>query len=299
MPIRTAWQYSEYARREGKPPAVFVEPDIDKYAKISDEITGIVKKHVQVVEQASIDEMYLDLSFAGDYKKASEICKKIKEEIKKKERLTASIGIGPNKLIAKIASDQQKPDGLTIVKEKDAAEFLEPLPIRMIPGIGPKTEEKLMQELGVTLVRNLKNISLGQMEEMFGKWGNDIYYKARGIDESPLEEEYIAKSIGEQETFLKDTLDTNFIIDRFANMCKNITKRLKAEGFKNFRTIVITVRFKGFETVTRSHTLSKPAGSLEALKFEAIKLLMPFFDKRENPKNKLIRLVGVRVEKLK
>ena len=318
LPIRTAWQYSERARREGEPPAVFVEPDIEKYARVSEEIIKIVRDVVIQytearplpigrgraseafkIEQASIDEMYLDLSFASSFKKASEICKKIKEEIKKKERLTASVGIGQNKLIAKIASDQQKPDGLTVVNEKEAAEFLEPLSIRAIPGIGPKTEEKLVHELGVTLVRNLKNVSLEQMEAMFGKWGVDIYYKARGIDEAPLEEENVAKSIGEQETFLKDTLDANFIIDRLALMCKNITKRLKAEGFNNFRAIVITVRFKGFETITRSHTLPKPADSLEALKFEAIKLLMPFFDKRENPGNKLIRLFGVRVEKLK
>ena len=125
LPISTAWRYSEAARAKGLPPAVFLEVNMEKYARESRRIMEIVRAHVRGdVEQASVDEAYIDLSFAGSYECAEEIARAIKDEIKMKERLTASIGIGPNKLIAKIASDRQKPDGLTVVREEDAEQFL-------------------------------------------------------------------------------------------------------------------------------------------------------------------------------
>jgi DNA polymerase IV (DinB-like DNA polymerase) len=330
LPINKAWQFSEWAKQRGEAGAIFIEPDIEKYERVSGEIIEIarsvlneklyilpervrqsadeskaVRKTLRQaqgirnykIEQASIDEMYLDLSFIGSYEKARKVCQKIKKEIKKQEKLTCSIGIGPNKLIAKIASDFEKPDGLTIVEEKKVSEFLENMPIRKIPGIGPKTEIKL-HEIGAVFIKDLKNKSLSELKEKFGKWGEDMFYKAQGIDDSAVEEFYEAKSIGEQETFPKDTREANYIIDRLGLMCENIIKRLKDEGFRNFRTIVITVRFAGFITKTRSHTLKKPASSLVELKRETIKLLMPFLDKRENPQMKKIRLVGARVEKL-
>lgn len=297
LPINKAWQFSQWAKQRGEPGAIFVEPDIEKYEKISVKIVGIVKKFIKVVEQASIDEMYLDLSFAGSYKKAGEIARAIKTAIKKQEKLSCSIGLGPNKLIAKIASDLEKPDGLIIVEERKASEFLENMPIRKIPGIGPKTEIKL-HGIGAVFIRDLKKKSLEELKEKFGKWGEDMFFKARGIDDLPVEEAYEAKSIGEQETFPKDTLEANYIIDRLGLMCENIIKRIKNEDFQSFRTIVITVRFTGFVTKTRSHTFKKPVDSLIELKREAIKLFMPFLDKRENPQMKKIRLVGVRVEKM-
>jgi len=304
LPISKAWQFSQWAKQRGEPEAIFVEPDMEKYARVSEEIAKIAREFVPTIERASIDEMYLDLSFSGSYGKAAEFCQKIKKEITDKEKLTCSVGIGPNKLIAKIASDTQKPNGLTVVgadEEKTCTElaevFLESLFIRQIPGIGPKTEIRL-QELGIFLVRDLKKLSLEKLKEKFGKWGEDMYYKARGIDDSPVIEEYEAKSIGEQETFPQNTLDPNFIIGRLTAMCENVIGRMKRDGFKEFRTIALTVRFGGFETKTRAHTLKSPADSADALKKEALKLMMPFFDKRENPSNKLIRLIGVRVEKL-
>ena len=317
LPINKAWQFSEWAKQRGEPGAIFVEPDIKKYERVSGKIIEIArsilrkqsenfnmvksdfKREVRLpkIEVASIDEIYFDLSFIGSYKKAREICEKIKKEIKKKEKLTCSIGIGPNKLIAKIASDLEKPDGLTVVEEKKVAEFLENMAIRKIPGIGPKTEIKL-HGIGAVFIKDLKKKSLSELKEKFGKWGEDMFYKAQGIDNSPVEEFYEAKSIGEQETFPKDTLEVNYILERLGLMCENISKKVKNEGFKNFRTIVITVRFVGFITKTRSYTLKKPANSLAELKRETIKLLMPFFDRRENQQMKKIRLVGARVEKL-
>ena len=307
MPISSAWRLSEAARRKGKPPAAFLGVDIRRYAQVSDAVMTILRAHVPVIEKASVDEAYLDMSFAGSYDKAEALARKVKQEIKEKERLTASVGIGPNKLIAKIASGTQKPDGLTVIYPELVQEFLDPLPIRAIPGIGPKTEE-LFGRKGVRSVGDLKRFEKEELHEMLGKWGATLYEKVHGRDESPVVEEYEAKSIGEQETFERDTRDPNFITARLSALCRNVIRRLEADGFsaeggsasggKSFGRVVLTVRFADFETKTKSHALPVPAASGKELEFEAMKLLLPFFDKRENPKGKLIRLIGARVEKL-
>ena len=296
-PISRAWQMSQVARKQGKPPAVFLFPNFLKYEKASSNILEIVRKFSPLIEPASIDETYFDLSFCGNYKKAVSICRKIKREIKNKEKLTCSIGIGSNKLIAKIASDLKKPDGLTIVYPELVEGFLENFPIRKIPGIGPKTEEILLRRQ-IKLVKDLKKFSKDELKKILGKLGDDLYYKIRGVDDSPIVEKYEIKSIGEQETFLKDTHDSKFITGRMVKLSESVFERFKKSGFKNFKTITITVRFAGFETKNRSRTLSQPSQDLKTIQFEVLRLLAPFFDKRENPKRKLIRLIGVRIEKL-
>jgi len=297
MPISVAWGLAEKAKKEGKPATIFTGGHHEHYNRVSQKIMAVLRKHASLVEEASVDEAYLDLSFAGVYEKAKEICQKIKKEIREQEKLTGSVGIGPNKLIAKIASDMQKPDGLTIITPELVEGFLEPLPIRKIPGIGPKTDDRF-SKLGVKTIKDLKKFTKKELQQMLGKWGMEIYEKARGIDESPVTEEYEVKSIGEQETFSKDTRDPSFISEHLAAMCRDVIDQLKASDFKTFRTITITVRFADFQTQTRSRTFSKPASDHKTLRFEAIRLLLPFFDQRENPRKKLIRLIGVRIEKL-
>src|SRR5438094_6142232 len=173
MPISTAWWLSEAARRQGKPPVVFLSVDMKKYAEVSQRVMAIIRGLAPVVEDAGIDEAYADLSFAGSYEKAEAVCRDIKQAIRDRERLTASVGIGPNKLIAKIASNEKKPDGLTVVHEREAEAFLEPLPVRKIPGIGPKTEAELAKQ-GVRLVRDLKRFSREELQERFGKRGAEV-----------------------------------------------------------------------------------------------------------------------------
>lgn len=297
LPISIAWRLSEEARRAGKPAVVFLPVNFSRYAEVSGKIMDIIRKFSPTVEEASVDEAYFDLSFAGSYAKVKEIALKIKSEIREKEKLTCSVGIGPNKLIAKISSSFKKPDGLTIVEESEAEKFLSPMGIRAIPGIGPKTEE-LFKKRGVRFVRDLKKFSRENLEEMLGKWGLELYEKIRGEDDSPLVTEHEAKSIGAQETFSKDTLEMSFILEKLKNMCADIIRRFSEEGFKSFRTVAITVRFQDFETITRSHTLSQATDSRRTLDFEVLKLVSHFLDKRENPKKKLIRLIGVRLEKL-
>lgn len=304
LPISTAWWLSEEAKKKGLPAAVFTGGHMGKYGAVSEEIMAIIREFAPLVEEASIDEAYIDLSFAGSFKKAEGLCKKIKKAVKEREKLTCSIGLGPNKLIAKIASDMQKPDGLTIIGADDekisarlVEEFLAPLSIRKIPGIGPKAEITL-NKLGVKTISDLKKIPLFKMRELMGKWGEDIYLKARGESDSPVSNEYEAKSIGEQETFHEDSRDSNFIIERLKIVSEDVIKRLKRSDFTAYRAIGITVRFSDFETKTRARTLVEPASDAATLNFEALKLFLPFLDKRENPRQKAIRLIGVKIEKL-
>lgn len=297
LPISQAWRLSEAARRRGQPPVLFLSVDMEKYAAVSERVMAIIRSHAPVVEEAGIDEAYADLSFAGSYEKAEEVCRAIKQAIREQERLTASVGVGPNKLIAKIASNERKPDGLTVVREDEAEAFLEPLPVRTMPGIGPKTEAELAKQ-GITLVRDLKRFSQLELQELFGKRGRDFYGEIRGRDESPLQEHCEPKSIGEEETFDRDTRDAMLLGERLKAMCADVMRRLREEGFMHFRTVVVKVRFADFETRTRAHTLARPANQPATLEFEALKLVLPFLDGRENPRRKLIRLVGVRIEKL-
>lgn len=297
LPISQAWRLSEKARKEGNPAVHFIHPDFERYVAVSAEIKAILTEYVSLIEEASIDEMYFDLSFMNTFDKAKELCETIKREIKSRMHLTGSIGIGPNKLIAKIASDFKKPDGLTVVEEKEAENFVANLPIRKIPGIGPKTEV-FFHSMGIKLVQELKRFSQEELHEMMGKWGLELYERVRGRDNSPIQTYYELKSVGEQETFGKDTGKSEFIVARALLLCEGVYRRLLEGGFRTFRTVVITVRFADFETKTRSHTLPRAVGSLKELEAEASSLLKPFFDRRENPKNKLFRMIGVRVEKL-
>ncbi len=297
MPISRAWDLAEAARRRGEPETIFVTPNFPRYGEFSRRIMALVRRHVPLIQVVGIDEAYLDLGFCQSFQQARDLCHKIQDEIKARENLTASVGIGPNKLVAKIASDHQKPDGLTVVRTEEAEDFLAPLSIRIIPGVGPKTEQFLARQ-GIRKVADVKRFTPEELERLLGKWGLALYEKARGRGSALLKTSREPKSIGEQETFSEDTMDLEFLFGRIWAMCRSILKSLQEEGFQTFRTVVVTVRFGDFETHTRSHTLTNPVSSLRVLQFEAMKLLMPFLDRRENPHQKLIRLLGVRLEKL-
>jgi len=298
MPISQAWKVAKEAQKQGQPECIFVQPDIEKYKKVSKEIEKILRNYTKRIEKASIDEFYLDLSFVKNYKEAQELCKKIKKEIKQKEKLTCSVGIGPNKLIAKIASQLQKPDGLKVVRHKEISKMLNPLPARILPGVGPKTEEVLVK-LKVKTIQDLKKLPKHQLKKLFGKFGEEIYKKARGIDTTPIVEQREIKSIGAQTTFLKDTLNPKIIFGKFQKLVSKTFKEFKEKGFTTFKTIVITVRFFDFETKSFERSFLVPLSSKKEFLAKGINMLLPFLDKRKNPQKKLIRLIGVRIKNLK
>lgn len=296
QPISIAWRYSQNAKKEGKPEAVFLSPNIAIASRESNKIFEYLRTVSEAVEPASIDEAYADISATGSYAKAEALAVKIKEYVKKHHKLTCTIGIGPNKLIAKIAAQEKKPDGLTVIRDSEVQRFLDPKLAKVIPGIGPKTYQALTEK-GITTIKQLRQLNKNELVEAFGKNGVHMYQASRGIDESPIVTDYETKSIGEQQTFDKDTLDATIILAAFKGMAKSVAGSLKKEK-KKFRTVVIVVRFSDFETLTRSHTIEEASDAADVLEKEALQLLLPFLDSRENPKHKKIRLVGVRAEKL-
>ena len=305
LPISTAWRLSEEAKKRGEEPAVFLLGNYGRYREVSESIMGYLRSVAAVAEVASVDEAYLALQSAkresqsagNEWEYAIEKAREIKGYIKKTQGLTCSIGIGPNKLIAKMASGMEKPDGLTVVRPDEVQKFLDPQPVQAIPGIGPKSAA-VLHGRGIQTIRDLRGLSEEELARMFGKWGNDMYRKARGIDDAPVIAEYETKSIGEQETYEHDTLDAVFLTGRLKTLVDEVFRRFVEKGFSGFRTVTLTVRFADFTTTTRSRTLRTPTRSQRALETEALHLFLPFLDRRENPRKKLIRLLGIRVEKL-
>jgi DNA polymerase IV (DinB-like DNA polymerase) len=258
---------------------------------------AIAAQGADAFEEASIDEAYLDLSSLGDFERAVAHARVVKARVLEGEGLTCSVGLGPNKLVAKIASDFQKPDGLTVVPPESVQGFLDPLPIRRIPGIGPKSESAL-QARGIRTIAELRAVEREQLAEWFGKSGLGMYERARGISDSPVSNEWERKSVGEQETFERDTLDPSVVLARGHALAADVFARLRADGFHAFRTATVTVRFENFVTLSRSRTPEAPIATQDALEAVAHDLLLPFFDARENPRGRKIRLIGVRAEKL-
>jgi DNA polymerase IV (DinB-like DNA polymerase) len=303
LPVSRAWRLAEAARKRGAPATVFIQPNFPLYREVSARIMDIMQRAADAFEEASIDEAYLDLSSLADFTAAQHHMSRLKGEIREREGLGCSVGIAPNKLVAKIASGQQKPDAMTLVEAPRVGEFLDPLPIRAIPGIGPKGED-FLHERSIVTIKDLRAIPEVALTDWFGKWGRRLFEKARGIDDSDVSNEWTRKSLGEQETFEEDTRSRSIVTERLDGMAARVLDKLRNKEFSGFRTITLTVRFSDFQTSNRSRSvkngilLGDGGQALLALKQHALSLLLPFFDERENPRNKAIRLIGLRVEKL-
>lgn len=284
MPI--SWAY------KANPNAVFLPVDMPRYKAVSEAIMSILKCYGTRIEQVSVDEAYLDLddeSRIMNYDDARKIAEEIKQEIRKQERLTCSIGIGPNKLVAKIASDHQKPDGLTVIPSDKIQAFLDPKPVRVLPGIGPKTALILNQKWKAKTVSDLRKIPKSELMTTFGKNGVWIFEIAQGIDARPVEEVREIKSVGRQTTFPTDTNNSQLIINTMFDLLKETFEELKENGLMG-NTLTVIIRYTGFETHTSQETFSDEL-SLEKAKTLSLKLLLPYLGK-----NRKIRLVGIRIK---
>ncbi len=299
MPVITAWRISQEAKKQGKDEAIFLPVDFKLYSKVSAQVFEIIKKYSDIFEQASVDEFYFDLSFAGTFKEAEIICSKIKKEIKLKCGVTCSVGIGSNKLIAKICAGIKKPDGLLVVEPNNVQDFLDPLDISELSGIGPKTAQIFYQK-NIKIIKDLSVFSLLELKELLGRQGEKIYYKARGIDDDPITEYRELKSIGKQVTLSINSLDVILICDLFKELCDDIFKKFTDSEFIVFKTIAVTVRFSDFQTQTSSKSIKLGIGKNQKKLFEieSLRLLLPFLDMQKNPRQKLIRLIGIRIEKI-
>jgi len=282
------------AKRLGKENAVFLPNDINYYREVSERIMELIEDECDALEQASIDEAYMDVTqkSRGIWENAQAIAEAIKQKIKEQEGLTCSIGIGPNKLVAKMASKAKKPDGLTIVREQEVAGFLENLDIRKIHGIGGKTAETL-NGLGIKTAKQLGNANALALEEKLGKnKARLLQEKARGIDDSPVEQKQ-AQQISRIGTLKEDTNDREIIFEKIRELAQDMKRKMEKKKVF-FRNVGIIAIDTGLETQTRSETMAETDDINIALS-SARRLLEKFLD--ENP-GKRLRRVGIRVSNL-
>ena len=282
MPISRAYRLC--------PQGTYLPVNFQLYWSVSSSIMSIARKYADKFQQSSIDEAFLDVSSRGSFEEAERIAKKLKIDILEKERLTCSIGIGSNKLIAKIASDFKKPDGLTVVRNQ-AKEFLSVLPVRKLHGVGKKTEH-ILKGFGIDTIGDLASYDRNLLIENFGKWGLYMHMLANGIDESEVIEEEGIQSIGREFTFEEDTNDILLLNETIERMVEDLRQTIKENGIF-FRTVVLKIRYQNFETHTKQRTLENPTDDADAIKNTAKELLMKFFDSK-----KRIRLIGIRLSSL-
>jgi len=281
MPISKAWKLC--------PEGVYLQPNYELYIKVSNEIMNILRRYSELFEQWGIDEAFLEVtSKVKDFAEAETLARQIKQEILEKEKLTCSIGVGPNKLVAKIASDHQKPDGLTVVTEEQTMGFLAPLPVRKLLWVGRKTEQKL-SEMGISTIGDLSRTDPSVLVERFGVMGNQLFLMSHGIDRSSIEERGDVKSISREHTFEEDTLDFDLILSTLDRLCEEVNNDALEQNLL-FKTVTIKVRYENFETHTHGKTLPHMTNRVQDQAKAARELMRHYF----RPDRK-IRLIGVRV----
>lgn len=281
MPLRTAYRLC--------PEAVFLPVDYREYSRVSQIIKDILRKYSPVMEDVGIDEAFLDISDTG--KTDLEIAAEIKKKIREATGLSCSIGIAPNKLLAKVASDMQKPDGVTVISKDDTESRIWPLPARKLWGVGPKTEEQL-RSMGIATIGQLALVPPDELTARFGKsYGNFLFEASHGIDTSPLVTHWEPKSTSREITFQEDTDNWQVIARNLADLTREVVADMKKSGYR-CRTITVKVRFSDFKTYTRARTLEGTTDSLEQLRRAAFDCLGRIELKKK------VRLVGVRAGKL-
>lgn len=269
------------------PQAVFVAPDFPRYRAVSRSVREIFLRHTDLVEPLSLDEAYLDVTVNKTHlPSATEVARTIREQIRQELNLTASAGVAPNKFLAKIASDWRKPDGLFVIKPAEVIDFLTPLGVERLPGVGKVTAGGLAQ-LGVRTVGELRAVDLAALEQRFGRYGLRLYELARGIDDNPVEPNRPTKSISAEDTFEDDVLldETEPMIRRLAEKAWRASRK----EARIARTVVLKLKTAEFNILTRSHTPPAPPCSCEELTNIALWLR----EKVDLGPGQRFRLVGV------
>lgn len=281
MPISRAWKLCAQA--------VYLPVNYELYRRASTAIMNILRKYSDHFEQWGIDEAFLDITSNVKHpNEAQATAYRMKKEILRREGLTCSVGIGPNKLVAKMASDYQKPDGLTIIEKHEAKKFLAPLPVRNLLWVGRKTEQKL-KSMNIKTIGDLANYDPVILSENFGTIGTQLYLMAQGIDRSKVEEKGDVKSISRELTFQEDTGDQKAIFEALDRLSKEVHSDVLQQKLL-FRTVTVKIRYENFETHTHGKTLSLVSSRLSDLQKTAGRLAQDYV----TPERK-IRLIGVRV----
>jgi DNA polymerase IV len=280
------------------PKGIFVRPRMQSYRDESREIMRIVADIGAVVEQMSIDEAYADLStlcqdddLEASLQRALPIAQQLKQRIRSERQLTATIGIASNKLLAKIASDHRKPDGLTLISERDKVQFLRPLPVRALYGVG-KATEKVLNDAGIDTIGALQDYA-GDLRALVGSFGPTLKRFAFGEDDRPLELGDEIKSISNEETFLHDTDDRKILRRCLREQAEDISARLKRRRL-GAHTVQVKVRYSDFTTLTRQFSVEEPI-----TESSDIYRLACFLLGREKLVSRPLRLLGLGVSNLR
>lgn len=268
------------------PQAVFVKPRMEVYRAVSEQIHEVLLGYAPGFEPLSLDEAFLDVTGMGTrFATLGELGRAVRQAIFDKTKLTASIGIAPNKFLAKLASDWQKPNGLVIIPYGKERELIAPLPVRRLWGVGPKAAA-VMESEGWQTIGDVANANRARLVELFGVQGNLFYELAHGRDDRPLEINAVRKSIGEEETYPQDLHDEEQVDIYLARYCDLVARRLRDKGLRA-RTVTLKVRFGSYRTLTRSRTVGEPMDLQQEL-YMHIKKLYNGITKTEG-----IRLLGV------
>jgi DNA polymerase-4 len=279
------------------PQAIFVPPDFVRYKAVSRQVRDIFARHTELIEPLSLDEAYLDVTAPksatpeGEPLSATAIAKTIRAQIREETQLTASAGVAPNKFLAKIASDWKKPDGLFVIRPHQAFDFLTPLQVECIPGVGKVAQHKL-ETIGAKTVGDLRAIDAATLQRLFGSFGTRLREYAQGIDDRSVEPDQPVQSISSEDTFERDVpLDElTPTIRRLAEKTWSAAHKSTADKTERVgRTVVLKLKTAQFRILTRSHTPDTPPTSLE----QFIDIALSLLARVELPASTLYRLVGV------
>jgi len=281
MPISMAFRLCPQAR--------YIPPSWGLYERVSEDVMSTLRGFADKFEQASIDEAFLDVTSRGtDEGSAKTVAIQVKDAVREKHRLTCSVGVGPNKSSAKIASDRNKPDGLTMVPFDDVSGFLAPLPVGVVPGIGRKTGD-FLSEKGIATIGQLQELDGKQLLTWFGKNGVWLWGVIHGEESVEVRQQEMPKSLSVERTFKEDMNDFREVRKEAADGASELMRRVKSAGY-SYKVAGIKIRFKGFETHTREKTLVSHTDS-EGPLLEVVGKLLDEFETKGRP----VRLVGVRV----
>jgi DNA polymerase-4 len=286
--IHSAMPISEAYRR--CPDAVYLRPRMKLYAEISERVMAILEDYTELVERISIDEAFLDVTASTQlFGDGASIARRIKDQVWRQERLTVSVGVAPNKFLAKLASDLQKPDGLVVVEPGAEREFLDPLPVERLWGVGPKTAAQL-HGLGIHTIGDIAEFPLDRLERHLGHGHAEHLKKlSLGEDDRPVELGHERKQISRETTFLTDTEDRDYVQRTLLGLTEEVAAHLRRRGLAA-RTVTLKLRLAPFDTLTRRKTVEADLTTSGAIYPIALKLL-----EAADPGDRPIRLIGVGV----